>query len=336
MKLAVAALIRNEIDIVGAFLQHLDALFDYALLMDHGSIDGTDQMLAQACARRSGWTMWHVEPVGYHQVAFSTFALQHLMRHTDADMVLLLDADEFIDVPDRTSLELAFGTLTDADRIGCLRWRNCVSERLDTRVISSQEAIWRSAVTATLGKVVIPRRTYTRHGHEFHLAIGNHALYYDPDRFVPAGDVGEILHLPIRSHSQLKSKVLAGVFSVMAQVTREPAQSWHWYDILWRIADGTLRDEDLIGIAAHYSEPSVQSSHPTSWAVLQADGFSRRSLDVAFGHPLPTPAEALVLDPVRLVATILRRFQPEDPQGCALVLEDNTLRFVPRAGAARH
>jgi hypothetical protein len=29
LKLAVATLIRNEIDIVGSFLQHLDALFDH-------------------------------------------------------------------------------------------------------------------------------------------------------------------------------------------------------------------------------------------------------------------------------------------------------------------
>jgi len=42
MKLAVAALIRNEIDIIGTFLQHIDALFDHVVLMDHGSIDGTD------------------------------------------------------------------------------------------------------------------------------------------------------------------------------------------------------------------------------------------------------------------------------------------------------
>ena len=77
MKLAVASLIRNEIDIIGGFLQHLDALFDYALLMDHGSIDGTDRAIAAACARRPGWDMWHVEPVGYHQTAFNGFALRH-------------------------------------------------------------------------------------------------------------------------------------------------------------------------------------------------------------------------------------------------------------------
>src|ERR1700733_3710809 len=108
MKLAVAALVRNEIDIIGAFLQHLDALFDYALLMDHNSIDGTDRAIAAACARRAGWTMWHIDAVGYHQAAFSSMAVAHLMQKTDADVVLLLDADEFINVPDRASLVAAF------------------------------------------------------------------------------------------------------------------------------------------------------------------------------------------------------------------------------------
>jgi hypothetical protein len=48
VKLAVAALIRNESDIIGVFLQHLDALFDCAILMDHGSIDCTDRAIAAA------------------------------------------------------------------------------------------------------------------------------------------------------------------------------------------------------------------------------------------------------------------------------------------------
>ena len=249
MKLAVASLIRNEIDIIGGFLQHLDALFDYALLMDHGSIDGTDRAIAAACARRTGWAMWHVEPVGYHQTAFNGFALRHLFQHTDADVVMFLDVDEFINVPDRASLLAAFARLTDADCIGELGWRNAVPGRTDTRAISPGEPIWLPFAAGRFGKVVIPRHFYTRHGTEAHLGIGNHFLYYPPAIRVRAERVGEILHLPIRSHTQLQSKVLAGVFSVMAQVQRLPAQCWHWFDILDRIGEGTFRDDDLVGIA---------------------------------------------------------------------------------------
>jgi len=334
LKLAVATLIRNEIDIVGSFLQHLDALFDYALLMDHGSIDGTDRVIQEACARRPGWTKWQLEPVGYHQIAFTRFAAQHLIQHTDADFLVFLDADEFIDVPDRSSLEVALARLTDADRVGYLHWRNAVPQRTDTRAISPDEAIWRAPSTAHLGKVVISRPFLLRHGGEAKLAIGNHGLYYNSDNIVPIDPVGEILHLPIRSHTQLRNNVLSGVFANMAQGGRDATQCWHWFDMLWRIADDTMSDDELIGIAAHYSEPANQGSRPMSWAELQACGFSRATLTVAFGPALPAVAVPFSVDPVRLVATILRRFQIEDVQDSELILDGDNLRFAPRNNTA--
>lgn len=331
MKLAVIALVRNEIDIIGVFLQHLDALFDHVLLMDHGSIDGTDLVMEQTCAGRPGWTMWRLDPVGYHQAAFGAFALQHMMRHTDADIALFLDADEFIDAPDRGTLETALAKLTDPDLVGTLRWRNVVPARLDTRAIGPEEAIWRAPDRSPLGKVVLTRDFCTRHGHEVHLAVGNHGVFYLPDRVVPGIQAGEILHLPIRSHAQLKTKVLAGVFSIMSHANRAPTQGGHWYDILWRIADGTLRDEDIIGIAARYGAPDGQSASPMSWATLQANGFTPTSLRVALGRPSATINAPLSVDVARLVATILRRFTIEDDANCALKLDGTRLRFVPSA-----
>jgi hypothetical protein len=42
----------------------------------------------------------------------------------------------------------------------------------------------------------------------------------------------------------------------------------------------------------------------------------------------------LSVDPVRLVATILRRFQIEDVRDSELVLDDGHLRFVPHNSSA--
>ena len=330
MKLAVAALIRNESDIIGAFLQHLDALFDYAILMDHGSIDGTDRAIAAACARRPGWTMWHIDAVGYHQIAVTSYALTHLMQHTDADVVLLLDADEFIDVPDRASLVAALNQLTDPDCVGILRWLNAVPARLDTRTINPGEAIWLPADMARLGKVAIPRTFYARHGAEANFGLGNHVLYYEPQQPVPAIHVGQIVHLPIRSYSQIKTKVLAGVFAIMMQAPPQPLAGWHWYEILYRIGDGTLQDADLIGMAVHYSVHGSQTSNPVAWPDLPARGFHAASLKVAFGQPLPAVTTTLSIDPTQLVATILRKFQLETTQTHRFVLQGNRLGLIPK------
>ncbi len=333
MKLAVAALVRNEIDIIGAFLQHLDALFDYALLMDHNSIDGTDRAIAAACARRAGWTMWHIDAMGYHQSAFSAIAVAHLMQNTDADVVMLLDADEFINVPDRASLVEAFSRLTDPDSVGSLGWLNAVPALLHTRTICAGDEIWLPATAGRLGKAAIPRRYWLQHAYEARLGLGNHALYYEPATVVPSVPVGQIVHLPIRSYTQIKSKVLAGVFAVMMQAPPQPLQCWHWYDILYRIGAGTLRDEDLVGMAVHYSVKDSQTSNPVTWAGLPGSGYAQARLNVAFGPAQPAVTDQLTIDPTQLVATILRRFQLENLQTHKLVLQGDRLSCVPKEQA---
>lgn len=330
MKLAVAAMVRNEIDIVGTFLRHLDAMFDDVLLMDHGSLDGTDRVIEAACAQRPGWTMWRLDAVSYNQTLFSTFALRHLMQHTDADFLMLLDADEFIDTLDRASFEAALARIPVADRVGVLLWLNAMPCRFDTRTIEPGEAIWAPRKPSELGKVVIPRAFLERHGHEVQLGDGNHALAYDAQHVVPAVPAGRLLHLPIRAHAQIRTKVLAGVFAVMMQTHHAPEQCWHWHDILDRMGEGTLTDADLIGMAAQYSRPGGQGRNPAAWADLPEQGFLRRGLNVAFGDPSPPVAGPLALDPVRLVASIVRRFRMEDATASALVLEGNRLRFAPR------
>ena len=47
MKMGVVSMIRDEADIVHAFLDHLAAFFDVAYLLDHRSADGTSQVLGR-------------------------------------------------------------------------------------------------------------------------------------------------------------------------------------------------------------------------------------------------------------------------------------------------
>lgn len=333
MKLAVVAMVRNETDIIGAFLRHLDALFDCALLMDHGSTDGTDGAIASACAQRPGWSMWHLEPVGYHQPLFTGFAVRHVVQHTDADFIILLDADEFIDVPDRAAFETVLATLTDPDRIGRLVWRNVVPERYDARALAPGEMVWLPPAPTVFGKAIVSRAFYQRHGHEAHFAIGNHGLYYTPENLVPWETIGTLLHIPVRSHTQIKAKVVAGVFAIMAQAAREMVQGGHWFDILDRMADDSLRDEDLIGIALRYGEIGSMR-RAVSREELRAGGYVMAPLAVPFGRDFGGMDEPAWLDPTRLIASILRRYRVEDARNADLVLDGDRVRLVPRSAAA--
>jgi hypothetical protein len=124
MRLAVFSVLRNEADIVGAFLRHILSLFDYAVLVDHRSVGGSGDMLRMACHARPGWRCWRGEYEGHHHKHAVTLGMQRLFEDTDADFVCLLDADEFIDVPDRASLEQMLTALEAPELVGQLFWRN--------------------------------------------------------------------------------------------------------------------------------------------------------------------------------------------------------------------
>jgi hypothetical protein len=52
------------------------------------------QILSEACQEYPGWRSWQIMASGFHQVSYSSFAMQALFEHSNADYVIFLDADE--------------------------------------------------------------------------------------------------------------------------------------------------------------------------------------------------------------------------------------------------
>ncbi len=328
MKLAVVSMVRDEGDIIGAFLEHIDGLFDYAVLTDHASIDGTRQVLADACSQRPGWVMWTLEAAGYHQDRICTLALRHLFEQTDADFVVFLDADEFIDKPDSSALEQALATLRTPDAVGTLRWRNCVPERLDARIFRADAAICCARTPSTYFKVVIPRAFFAANSGNVRMHLGNHGIDYDARQSMAYREIGEILHFPIRSTAQFTRKVIASIFADLARPDRKPEENSHWHAMADRIADGGLHDEDVIGIAARYGgNPSEWK--PATISELLSGSFTRRALLPNHAHNAFEVAEYVWNNPERLIASIARAWRKVDPRQSELVLVGDELRLVP-------
>lgn len=100
---ACVTMVRDEADILPAFLAHAAALFDLVLVAEHRSADATPSILAAAIAR--GWPVhaWRMEQPG-HWHAAATDALARAAFARGADWVFPLDADEFLDVADAAAL----------------------------------------------------------------------------------------------------------------------------------------------------------------------------------------------------------------------------------------
>lgn len=102
------SMVRNEADIVEAFVRHnLSIFFDGLLVIDHGSADTTLDVLNALCRERVPLVVMKNEAVGYMQQAVMTQAVRHVFANTRADFVFPLDADEFRKVMSRAELERA-------------------------------------------------------------------------------------------------------------------------------------------------------------------------------------------------------------------------------------
>jgi|KBSMisStaDraftv2_1062788.scaffolds.fasta_scaffold45284_2 hypothetical protein len=107
MKLWGVAMVRNESDIVEAFVRHNLTVLDGMVVVDHGSSDATLAILTALCNERLPLVVKRIESPGYLQAEVVTTAAREAFAAARADAVFPLDADEFLRVPSRPALEQA-------------------------------------------------------------------------------------------------------------------------------------------------------------------------------------------------------------------------------------
>lgn len=250
-RLAVVAMIRNEADILPAFLSHIGALFDRALVIDHMSTDGSREILETARAAGQAVEIFTYGVQGYFQAALSN-AFARKAFDEGADWAFFLDADEFVDVPDRAALL----RLLPGDAHACsFAWRNLAPERLGSFERFDLDQEFRAAGAASrYGKVALSRRIRDR-APGFFIELGNHAVREAPGLApLPAPAVGEFLHLPIRSVERLTMKVEAGAAAYRAKSRGRTIEGFHWFELLARSRAGRLDEPFLLNVALSYGE----------------------------------------------------------------------------------
>ena len=254
-------MVRNEADVVEAFVRHNLAFLDGLAILDHRSDDSTPDVLGRLKAEGLPVFRLQDSEAAFFQGSRITALARESFHRTGADYVFPLDADEFIRADSRAGLEAALSELP-VGVYGRYPWRSYVPTAFDrpfgphclqTRL--REERIQRF-------KLILPRFFAQRPDHMVSegshwvadMASGQPAGHHE----LPAARLS-LSHCPVRSRSQLETKVRLGWEALRAAGGAGAEKAYHWRDIYDDVAAGVVLGEARLRlIASNYAIPRDQ------------------------------------------------------------------------------
>lgn len=239
-------MIKNDGDIVEAFVRHHAALFDHLVILDHSSTDATPEILRALQQEGLPLTVMRDESLSFQQGLRTTELARAAFTRLGADFVFPLDADELLKVSSRPALEAAL-TAIPPGQCGRLRWQNYIVTAADDPGLINPVARIRHRAQGEPSeehKVVLPRGSLA--DPSWQIAYGNHFLTRETAAGVETAlayglDGASLAHFPVRSQEQLHQKIILGWLSVRLQnpvdfkavdaAVSVDTQFWHWKDL---------------------------------------------------------------------------------------------------------
>ncbi|HUR73692.1 MAG TPA: glycosyltransferase family 2 protein [Sporichthya sp.] len=246
MKIVMTMMVRDEIDIIAAMVEHhLAQGVDLIIATDNASIDGTAEVLAAYEA--AGKIELHHDPEHRKQqgVVVTRMARRAYTEH-GADWVVNADADEFfVPVDTRLTLRAALERIPlelGAFTVGVV---NLVGAPIE-RGSGIPRALWRDLrpvqALNDIGIHAHPTPNALHRGDpDVTVSQGNHFVSIK-SKGQPAPPVElQTLHLPWRSFAQLEAKVTAAGRAYAANPHLRPSKNHHGMSDFRRYEGGRLR-----------------------------------------------------------------------------------------------
>lgn len=263
MRLFGVAMVRDEADVVEAFVRHNARILDGLIVADHGSLDGTRGILSRLEAEGLPLRVVPVDEPAFFQSRHVTELARRALAAEHADFAFALDADEFLKVPSRPVLESALSAVPAAMH-ALVHWQTYVPDDLESASTFGPGHLWRRLkserhamhkVAASRALLETPSAVITDGNH---LVAEPYARTPPRHARLPAGVVA-YAHCPVRSREQLSAKVVTGYLADLAAQAPGREFAHHWGELYRRIASGaTLPAESLREIACNYTLPKAK------------------------------------------------------------------------------
>jgi len=321
VKLWGVSMVRNEEDIVEAFVRHNLTVLDGMLVVDHGSADLTLDILQRLCAERLPLVVLRNDAVGYLQAEITTTAARDAFARLGADAVFALDADEFLRVRSRAALERALADVPPRHH-AWIPWpafappeggafRDAVAMLRSVRRLPTPRG-WRAVVAhkvaLTRAFADDPRATLTMGNHD--VMLGRHQR--DSPRMPHvelAPEVVEACHVPVRGAAQFVVKTTVKRLARIAAGRDYPAES---------------------GLVATFE--SLKRGEPRASIAELARRFHRDTDD---DEPGASDAGPAAVDEAPFVADVVLRYTPAAPVDPLPLVASAVERLARRLAAAR-
>jgi hypothetical protein len=304
VRLIGAAQVRNEADVVEAFVRHNLGVLDGLAIVDHGSLDATPDILRSLIAEGLPVFLGHEDAPAWDAQVMRNQLVRHVFATSDADWVFPLDADEFLKTPERGVLEEALAALAGLSHVA-MEWHTYVPS-FDAG--ADMLALLRSARRLRddghgLRKVAVSRAFAARA--ELFMTKGQHRVETrtaggkEPHPAVLPPDTAVLAHVPVRSARQFTAKIAVNRLASLNVPEREQNESIHLREAYEYIASGRpLTPGQLKAFAVNYSVPMARWL-PADAHVLQDDPFLA---DFALEY-----TREANLDPLALVLRVAER-----------------------------
>jgi hypothetical protein len=182
--------------------------------------------------------------------------------------------------------------------------------------------------------VIVPNELYLKYGSRFHLAYGNHAAYVPSGKKFKSSEVCSLIHIPVRSRSQIVTKTLMHVIGNAFGTTHNKGMNLHIYQMLDRIAEGKLTEDEVRAFMLTYDDLSGLNSTKVSRAELLDNGYEVSTLHemgLARNQSLNFPVVEREFSLAKQIANSLRNVEENLPNYAALHIVGNTLELDQRS-----
>lgn len=272
-KIVVVSLVANSADIIESFVRHCLSFADEMVVVDHNSIDGTVDILQNLQNEGLPVEIESFSDVELFHAEIMTELVWYAIREKHADIILPIDADEFLLASegfDSCRKILEDLPLDEVWQVDMIRYALLTPEQDTDRFLLQRpcKRNWQERAP----KIIIGREAFQE---GMHLAQGCHYVMESKIELKPLPNL-HLAHFPWRNKNQILTKIICGWVSNVAKYSVYTQRCSYWkkyFDLILRGVELDLdipdRQAEIVRISDIYAQQRLRYTQCIHQSSLQ-------------------------------------------------------------------